>query len=165
MAKFVTRKDLESRITAARVVQLYDEDNDKRLSDREEGALNETLAEADDMVIAALLNKGWTIDQLNTMSADRALRRCACQLAAMLSGMRRPEFRDTTSGKLPYAEDGELAQAMLKAYSRGDLRSRVETVAGTNRAIRGRWNQSTPKRIFGRDPSDPNDHLGDRKGF
>lgn len=164
MAKFVTQESLQRRLGVERVRQLFDDDRDGTLNDEETATLNEILSEADDTVIAALLNKGWTLAELNGLSEDRALQRAACQIAAELAGERRPEFRDD-EGFGPYDKMGERARETLKTFARGESRSRLEPSVGINRAIRGRFSASTPVSIFGREPGNPNDKMGDDKGF
>jgi hypothetical protein len=164
VAKWVTRGALEKRIGVERVRQLFDDDRDGVLNDAEEETLNEILSEADDTVTAALLQKGWNADQLNGLSEDRALRRAACQIAAELSGERRPEFRDE-EGFGPYDKMGERGRDTLKSFARGESRSRLEPSVGANKALRGRHSASDPVTIFGRNPGDPNDKMGDDKGF
>jgi hypothetical protein len=164
VAKFTSREDLETRIGRQRVLELFDDDRDGVLNDDEMGTLNELASEADDTTTAALLQKAWTNDQLTELARDRSLRRATTQIFAQLAGERRPEFRnDADEG--PYDAMGERGRETLQRFSRGQSRSRLEPAVGANKSLRGRYSPSEPKTIMGRDVSDPNDRMGDDKGF
>lgn len=164
MADFVTREELEDHIGAQRVLDFFDDDRDGRLSPREVGKLNEVVAVTNDTVTAQLLSKGWEAAALNEIREDRSIRFAAKQIAASIAGERKTEFYDA-DGKAPFADQGVRGTKFLREFAKGEQRSRTEAQAGANATLVGRRSVSTPSRIFGRDPNDPNDLYGDDKGF
>lgn len=161
---FATKEGLEGVIGADRVRDLFDDDRDGALSDVELQSLQECLSEANDFVVAQLTGKGYSGEDMTELAKDRALRRCGNQIAADIAGDRRPEFRDD-QGNSAYFSSGERARAYLKAFSRQEVRSRVEPAAGKPSTLRARISSPTPNSVFGRDPSDPNDLNGGDRGF
>ncbi len=164
MASLTSEADLVSLIGRQRVVELFDDDGDGVVAGQDLNSLNDTLAEANDYAIACVLKKGWEATELDGLSGDRALRRAATQVAAMLAGQRRPGFFDP-QGRAFFDALGKNGKDYLQQLARGELRSRLEDQHGANRSIRGARSTSTPSSVFGRDPNDPNDKYGDGRGF
>jgi hypothetical protein len=164
MASFVTQEELENMIGRAKVIDLFDDDRDGALDAAELARLNGIIAEANDHTTGVLIKKGWENDQLDDISADRAVRRAACQLAAAYAGERKPEFADA-NGDFPFNAQGKRGKEYLRDFVKGEQRSRTEAQAGNNKSIGGRVSISTPSSVFGRDPNDPDDQYGDGRGF
>lgn len=158
MANFVNRSDLEKQITKARLIQLFDDDGDGLVEGDDAEALAECMAEASAIVTNHLVGKGFDVEQLNGLSRDRGLRRAACNIAAEIAGPRRPEFINPQTGAGPYDAMGQRGREYLKEFAKGALRSRLEDQHGKNATVRGALSYPTPKFIFSRDPSDPNDN-------
>src|SRR4051812_22449697 len=88
------RAALESRVTAQRLVQMYDDDGDGLVGGTDLATLETTLADADDIVTGILLNKGFSLDQLDKIRLDRQVVRAWVDIAAQLAGERRTEWLD-----------------------------------------------------------------------
>ena len=151
MAQFVTRRDLEARLGADRVVELFDDDGD---GSADEELLAEVLDDANKELESVLFKKGFGLDQLNNLSRDRLLRRSATEIAAQLSGERRTEWLDD-KGKGPYDALGERGRRRLEKLSHGELRASLEARYGGNTTVRGAVAGPTPKFVFNPDPTDP----------
>lgn len=160
MANFTNRSDLEKQITKRRVIELFDDDGDGLVDGEDLEALNEVLSEANDFVTNSIVFKGFDSDQLNGLSRDRSLRRSAAQIAAEISGTRRTEFLDPSTGEAPYAAMGKRGRDYIKAFSKGEERSRLEEQHGANFAVGGDNTGTNPPFIFNRDPSNPDDPYG-----
>jgi len=164
MSLFTGREELEDRFGQQRVLDLFDDERSGGLTTAGLARLNERCSEADEIVIGALIHKGWSRDELRGLSRDRQLRRAASQIAMQLGGERRAEFTND-QGRPIWDEAGERARKFLSSFARGEQRSRLEDSVGKNDSLRGRVSESTPRTIFGRDPADPNDLYGDGRGF
>lgn len=164
MGLFTSREELETKMGAQRVLDLFDDDRDGTLGTTDLEKLSEIISEAEDTTTSLLLHKGWERADLKGLAADRSLRRAATQIAMQLAGERRPEFNDG-EGRSLYDFQGERGRKTLKDFARGTNRSRLEDAHGKNASLRGRVSASNPVSIFGRDPSDPDDQYGDGQGF
>jgi len=165
VAQFVTRVELERQIGQQRVLDFFDDDRSGDLNDDEVANLEEILSETNDVMVSALVHKGWEQSGLNALARDRSLRRAARQIAAQLAGQRKPELFDA-DGLGPFHPLGEIGRKTLKEFAKGESRSRLEANgAGKNASLRGRVSPSDPVTLFGRDPSDPSDAYGDGRGF
>lgn len=160
---FGDRTALEARITADRVVQIFDFDGDGLVTGADETRLDQTIADANDVVAGILLGKGFSLAQLETLKDDNQIKRAWSCICAQLAGEVRTEWYDD-EGKGPYDALGQRARAELKALTRGELRSRLETDpdgnAGVNAAIRADCSTASPVFIFNRNPNNPNDTHG-----
>lgn len=128
------RAAIEERITAQRLVQMFDDDGDGLVAGGDLAKLDGTLADADDIVTGILLNKGFTLEQLEILKADRQVVRAWANIAAQLAGERKTEWLNER-GEGPFQAFGERARAELKALARGDIRSVMEPEAGTNASV------------------------------
>lgn len=160
MANFVSQEDVEDRITVSRLVQFFDDDGDGALLGRDLQSLNECLAEANDFVTAALHKHGFSMEQLNGLSRDRALRRAAAQVFLEFMGTRRTEFINPQTGQGPFHEEGKRGREYLKGFAKGEGRSRLEEQHGRNPSTGGTNSAPSPPFIFSRDPNNPNDRFG-----
>jgi hypothetical protein len=159
-----SRAALEARIGAARVVQLFDDDGDGLVETTDLETLSTVMGDADDIVTGILLDKGFTLDQLEIVKEDRQLTRAWACVAAQLAGERKPEWLDE-NGFGPYDALGKRGRDEIKALARGELRSRLELEAGTggqpagkNRGLTG--DVTDRAFIFLPDPRNRNDRFG-----
>lgn len=136
MVAFGSRQALEERITAQRVVMMFDDDGDGAVTGTDEATLEAIMRDADDIVTGLLLQKGWSLDQLELLKEDRQVLRAWSGIAAQLAGERKPEWLDA-NGRGPFDAFGVRARQDLKALARGETRSVQESVAGINPAIDG----------------------------
>lgn len=160
MVDFGSREDLEARIGAKRVVQLFDDDGDGIVAGDDLEQLENTLGIASDIVTGLLLNKGFTLEQLEKIKEDRQVVLAWSAIAAQLAGQRRPEWVDD-EGIGPYDLIGQRARADLKALAKGEIRSVKEAEtggAGVNPILQSS-RQDRPF-VFNPDPNDPNDRYG-----
>lgn len=130
---FVTRADLEARVGAETVAQLFDDDRDGVPDDE---PLSVILADANRLTEARLVCRGFSRELLDALSLDPTLRRLASDLALALAGRRRPEWIDP-EGRGRYDAIGREAEKNLDMIARGELRVPAEAVHGGNRAILG----------------------------
>lgn len=138
MVAFGNRAALEDRITPQRVVQMFDDDGDGLVEDGDLAKLEGCMADADDIVTGILLNKGFTLEQLEILKDDRQVIRCWSDIAAQLAGERRHEWLNER-GEGVYHAFGVRGRSELKALARGDIRSVKEPDgAGINPAVQGR---------------------------
>lgn len=128
------RKAIEDRITAKRLTDLFDDDNDGDLVGDDLVKLETTMADADDVVTGLLVKKGFTMEQLELLATDRQIVRAWANIAAQLAGERKPEWLDA-NGKGVYDAFGTRAREELRALARGDIRSVKEPEAGVTRAV------------------------------
>lgn len=154
---FGSRADLEARIGAARVIQLFDDDGDGLVESGDLANLTLVMGDASAIVTSLLLGKGWSMDQLELLKTDRLVIRAWSGIAAQLSGERKPEWLNP-QGEGPFEAIGVRARADLKALARGETRSEKEDVAGVNPIVSSEG-QRRPF-IFAADPNDPNDRYG-----
>lgn len=157
--EFGSRAALEDRITAERVVQLFDRDGDGLITGGDETTMIEVFTDANDVVTGLLLGKGFTLAQLELLKADKQITRAWAGICAQLAGESKTEWLDD-QGKGPYDGIGERARRDLKALSKGELRSRIEGEpdgTGRNPIIGGEIEAESPTFIFNRNP-------GDRRG-
>lgn len=160
MANFINRGDLEKQITASRLTELFDDDEDGSVDRFDAEALAEVMSEANDITIGHLYNRGFTLDQLDGLSRDRGIRRAAAQIAAEIAGTRRSEFLNPSTGETVYDVLGKRGREYLKGLSAGEYRSRLEEQHGANRSIKGKNSATTPTFFINRDPSNPSDRDG-----
>jgi hypothetical protein len=148
------RAALESRITAQKIVQLYDDDGDGIVAGSDLATLESTLADADDIVTGILLNKGFTLEQLAIIRTDRQVVLSWANIAAQLAGERRTEWLDA-QGHGPFDAFGVRGRSELGKLARGDLRSPKEAEAGINLGLEGQFDERPF--LFAPNPHDPND--------
>lgn len=128
------RKTLEDRLTASRVVDLFDDDGDGRLEDEDLAKLETTMADADDIVTGILVKKGFSLEQLEIVATDRQIVRAWTNIFAQLAGERKHEWLDA-QGHGQYEAQGVRAREELRALARGDIRSVKEPEAGPTQAV------------------------------
>ncbi len=157
MVIFGTRLDLEQRLTASRLVEMFDDDGDGLVEGGDLATLETIIAEANDIVAGILLNKGYSAEQLETIKLDKQVTRAWSGIAAQLSGERKPEWLNDR-GQGPYDAFGARARAELKALAIGETRSIQEATAGRNLSVSGEVARTVFQ--FAPDPNDPNDRFG-----
>lgn len=147
------RAALEERITAARVVQLFDDDQDGAVEGSDLVKLEGAMADADDIVTGLLLKKGFSLESLEVLALDRQVVRAWAGIAAQLAAERRTEWLDE-QGRGPFDALGTRARAELGALARGDIRSVKEGDGSmpANTSLSGEVD--TAVFVF-TDPSDP----------
>jgi hypothetical protein len=118
----VRRAAVEALITPARVVQLFDDDQDGVVDGADLVKLEGMMADADDIVTGLLLKKGFTLETLEVLALDRQVVRAWASITAQLAAERRTEWLDE-QGRGPYDVMGTRARAELGALARGDIRS------------------------------------------
>ena len=152
------RAALEEKITAARVVQLFDDDGDQVVAGTDLAKLESVFADADDIVTGLLLKKGFSVEALEILATDRQVIRAWAGIVAQLGGERRTEWLDD-QGRGPYDAFGIRARSELQALARGDIRSVKEVEPGVaNTSIVGDVQRG--QFIF----TDPNDPTGQGPG-
>lgn len=132
----VRRLALEQRITAQRVVEMFDDDGDELVAAGDLATLETLMAEADDIVTGLLLKKGFNAQQLEILALDRQVVRAWAGIVAQLAGERKPEWLDE-GGKGPFDAFGVRAREELRALARGEIRSAQEDIAGANSSLSG----------------------------
>jgi hypothetical protein len=147
-------EQLQQKITARRVLDLFDDNGDGRIDGTDSAALDEAVASANDEVTSILFRKGFSREQLVELAEDASLRRYATAILAQIAGERRTEFLDAEQ-RGPYHQAGERARESLVKMSRGELRSKKEDTAGENPIVGGDTNLGDPVFIFSRDPRYP----------
>ena len=130
------RRALEERITASRVIEMFDDDQDGLVAGADLVTLETIMGDADDIVTGLLIKKGFSEEQLEILALDRQVIRAWSGIVAQLAGERKPEWLDE-SGRGPFDAFGIRARAELTALARGDIRSVQESVAGSNAALSG----------------------------
>lgn len=128
------RTAMEERITAQRLVQMFDDDGDGVVAGPDLVTLEGTMADADDIVTGILLNKGFTLEQLEILKEDRQVTRAWANIATQLAGERKHEWLNERGEGL-FEAFGVRARAELKALARGDIRSVMEPEAGANLSV------------------------------
>lgn len=130
------RLALEQRITAQRVVEMFDDDGDELVASGDLAALETVMSDADDIVTGLLIKKGFNAEQLEILALDRQVVRAWSGIVAQLAGERKPEWLDE-NGKGPFDAFGVRGREELRALARGEIRSVQEDVAGSNSALSG----------------------------
>lgn len=148
------RKALEERITAQRIIELFDDDGDGLVAGDDLATLETIMGDADDIVTGLLIKKGFNEQQLEILALDRQVIRAWSSIAAQLAGERKPEWIDE-SGRGPYDAFGIRGREELRALARGDVRSVQETLAGANAVLSGSVDQHVFE--FAPDPTVPGD--------
>lgn len=111
MAALITAAQLEATITAARVVDLCDDDGD---GVADPATVSEVIEQASDTVQEYAVEVG---DALTVGTMTAAMRRRVAIIAAHYAGSRRPEFRDA-NGAAPYLAEYKVAIAELEAWAK-----------------------------------------------
>ncbi|HEX4334703.1 MAG TPA: hypothetical protein VH062_02250 [Polyangiaceae bacterium] len=121
--QFLSRADLDSRITAARVDQIFDRDGDGRA---EQSVIDEILAEAEGEALALLL-RAFTLDQVTAMvgtpgahGPDVSLRAKMAWIACELASETKGEFI-AEDGKGRYWARYTAAKTDIDKMSKGGL--------------------------------------------
>ncbi len=148
------RKTLEQRITASRLLEMFDDDGDGLLASTDLETLEAIMADADDVVSGILIKKGYNEDQLAVLGEDRQVMRAWAGIAAQLAGERKPEWLDA-NGRGPFEAFGQRGREDLRSLARGDLRSVQEDVVGATRAVSA--SSAARPLYFAGDPDDPCD--------
>jgi hypothetical protein len=153
MAEFTTLARLQAVITERRTVEFFDDDRDGVISASDAGVLFAKNS-ANDKATSIVFKKGFSLAQVELLTADESLQRYATCLFAMYAGQRRLEFLDT-EGRGPYDAMGKQALADLQAISTGELRSKIEETAGSNPLTDADTNTGEPLFVVSRDPRYP----------
>ena len=148
------RLALAQRITAARVVEMFDDDGDELVAGADLATLETVMGDADDIVTGLLIKKGFSADQLEILARDRQVVRAWSGIVAQLAGERKPEWLDE-SGKGVFEAFGVRGREELKALARGEIRSVQEDVTGSNSALSGGVDRHAFE--FAPDPDIPGD--------
>lgn len=127
---------VEQRITASRLVELFDDDGDGALAFDDIATLETIMADADDIVTGLLIKKGWSADGLEHIALDRQVVRAWSGIVAQLAGERKPEWLDE-SGRGPFDAFGIRGREELGRLARGETRSVKEPEGGTHLAVGG----------------------------
>jgi hypothetical protein len=157
--EYGSRAALAARITEQRLVQMFDDDGDGVIADGDLVTLTDILGAASDVVTGILMNKGFSVVQLEIVKTDRQVIHAWAGIAAQLAGERKTEWLDA-QGQGPYDALGQRGRAELKMLSTGMIRSFTEVDAGTNPAVQGAVSVGDPVFIFNRNPNDPRDRYG-----
>ena len=156
--EFGSRAALAARITEQRIVQMFDDDGDGVVSGDDLQILADIMGAASDVTTGLLLNKGFSLKQLEIIKNDRQVIHAWAGIAAQLAGERKPEWLNA-NGEGPYDALGARGRAELKALAVGTIRSVQETDAGPNAMVGGELSPN-PSFIFNPNPNDPNDRFG-----
>lgn len=148
------RAAFEARITAQRIVELFDDDGDGLVEGTDLATLVTIMGDADDIVTGILFKKGFGEQQLEILALDRQVIRAWAGIAAQLAGERKPEWLDD-SGHGPFDAFGVRGREELGRLARGEIRSIQETVSGPNSALSGSVDDHVFE--FAPDPSIPGD--------
>ena len=134
--EYGSREALERRISAQRLVQMFDDDGDGAIANGDLDTLEEIMGAASDVVTGLLLHKGFTAAQLEIIKSDRQVVHAWAGIAAQLAGERKTEWLDD-NGQGPYDALGKRGRDELKALATGAIRSVQEATAGANPAVSG----------------------------
>lgn len=157
---YLTSADLDNRIGAARVDQLFDDDGD---GVRDAVVVNAILLEAEDLAAASML-KAYGADGVVLLGRnDETFKGQVAWIAAELASERRGEFV-AEDGKGRYWAQYQRAKEYLAALSKAQIKSAGESVAGPSRQAGGtvspRLQPDTPRFIFAPDRNAPNGRGG-----
>lgn len=153
MAEFTTLARLQALITERRSVEFFDDDHDGSISESD-ASVSFAKNAANDKVTSIIFRKGFSLEQIDDLTADESLQRYATCLFAMYAGQRRLEFLDA-EGRGPYDTMGSQAVKDLQAIATGELRSRLEAIAGSNPITHADTNLGEPVFVVSRDPRYP----------
>jgi hypothetical protein len=131
---FVDQGDLERRTSKDFVVQCADDDGD---GVPDQDVLVEICEDVDVEVRSVLFGKGWSLDALNELESDKALRRLAATIGAELLAFKRREFF-LADGSTIYSLAADRARKTLKLYATGENRSVAEDRAGVNPVLKAK---------------------------
>jgi len=148
------RKTVEDRVAGLALVDCFDDDGDGELAGTDLDKLEQTLADADDVVTGILVSKGYTTAQLELIRTDRQIVRCWAGIVAQFAGERRHVWTDDEGGG-PFEGLGQRSRIELTKLARGEIRSVEEPTAGPNLAVGGEVEHRAF--FFAPDPNDPND--------
>jgi hypothetical protein len=159
--KYMTSADLDARIGAAKVDQLFDDDGD---SHRDALVVNTILVEAEDFAAARMLKGGWSQDGVEQFAAhDETYRSMVAWVAIELATERRPEFV-AEDGKGRYWAQYIRAKEHFDAISKSKLRSPAEGTVGANKQGGGSLspmvNPPRPSFVWAPDRHNPNGRGG-----
>lgn len=153
--EFTTLADLQALITPGRCLDLFDDDGDGAISESE-SAVKAAKDSANSFVTSAIFRKGFSLAQIEGLTADESLRRYATAIMAQYGGERRTEFLNA-DGNGRYHAIGQRARDDLKAVASLELRSRLEDdpSVGQNPLAQSETNVGRPVFYFSRDPRYP----------
>lgn len=160
MPAYMSSVDLDARIGARKVDELFDDDGDMV---RDAVTVNTLLVEAEDFAASRML-KGWNIEQINLMAAkDEAFRAQVAWVAIEMASERRSEFL-AEDGKGRYWAQYTRAKEYFDAIAKGQVASAAEVTVGTNKQTGGGLSPTiTPpasRFIFAPDRFNPTGHGG-----
>lgn len=118
MGTFTDQSDLEKRIGASRVAQLFDDDGD---GDPDAAILDQFVAEADTWVFVYCESKGMTRPQLELVATNETLRGAASDICLGMAGERKTEWLNER-GEGQYEKRKQAGKEMLKMLVTGELR-------------------------------------------
>lgn len=161
--RYLTQTDLENRVGAARVLQLFDDNNDGSLSAGELSILNEKLESAEGEVDSRLM-RAWSIDGITALAGeDSAVKLHASWIALAFASERKPEFLGA-GGIGPYKEQYDRAIKFFEKLSKGRQRSNGESAAGQGSNVGGNLQPTLPtgtsRFVFSPDNDNPTGHGG-----
>lgn len=158
--KYLTSADLDARIGAARVDQLFDDDGDGL---RDALTVNTILVEAEDLAAASML-KAYPAESVTLLGQnDETFRGQVAWIACELASERRGEFV-AEDGKGRYWAQYLRAKEYFGQLAKGQLKPAGEAQAGTNRQAGGAVTPTlvanSPRFIFAPDRYAPNGRGG-----
>lgn len=131
-ADYMVLADLNARIGADRVAQLFDDDVSGSLESGETSVLTQVLEEAEGLAASYMMRAYPTTDQIKDLAdADPAFKMNVAWIALELASERRPEM-GADDGKGAFWAQQERAIKYLENLSKGRRRSRGEADAGTH---------------------------------
>lgn len=131
-ADYMVQADLEARVGADRVAQLFDDDVSGALESGESATLVQVLEEAEGIAASYLMRAYPTTDQITLLAnSDPAFKMNVAWVALELASERRTEF-SADDGKGAYWAQQERAFTYFENLSKGRRRSRGEADAGTH---------------------------------
>lgn len=148
MATFTSQADLEKRITAPRVAQLFDDDGDGA---PDAAIVTQFENEADQYVRVFLESKGFTRQQLNLIATNEDLRGAAADIFAGLGGERKTEWLND-AGKGLFEARFQRGKEMLRMLASGELRIMD---AGVKPNITGRLTAPDPVYVIAPSAKNP----------
>jgi hypothetical protein len=138
---FITVEELEDRIGADRVRQLFDRDMD---SIPEAVPMNIAVTDANAEIFARLNRKGYGTEQIAELARDETIRRAAAMIVAEFGAFGKPELISDT-GTTFYTPMADKARKLIDEIAASVLRPRAEKTAGAPETMRALYTEPQPE--------------------
>jgi len=162
---YLAQSDLETRIGASTVRRLIDDSGNAVIDGDETTFLDSIMEEAEGLVFSRMARAGYDVASITLLANnDAAFKGQAAWIACELLSERRVEFTDA-EGWGAYKVQYERAITHFETLSKGRIRSKGESAAGTSGNVGGNVSPSPPagtsaQTVFAPNKSSPTGHGG-----